>query len=415
MTPLGFLRMDETRRVLARAATAAASPVAIHFLRRGEEGPCISGMGQSAACRYVHQLPGGAAACRKCRIKASSEALRDGIATPFLCHMGFACVAAPLFTDTAPGFVMVFGPYCPVEAPDTLTEDARNGLAALGDDDPEDLNALLCEVRLVNSGAITAIVEWTADSLNALWQASQSESDESSVSDEDERVVVKRKRPGTQESDPLCAAVIAAALAGGDQREVRSTVLTVLSESPAGERTLLSARRARAMALVGAVIEAAERAKFAAQDCWGRLPEFIGMVSTARTNAELATAVTGVLRVIRRRAKQAAKDASLEALNNALLPRLGGAVTLNEIAAELGEPPSTITRRLQRKFGMSFSEYAGKQRVDRAKRLLRTTRLGIGEVSRRVGINDSSNFAKLFRRFEGCSPQTYRERFGKKP
>ena len=121
------------------------------------------------------------------------------------------------------------------------------------------------------------------------------------------------------------------------------------------------------------------------------------------------------MRVIRRRAKQAAKDASLEALNNALLPRLGGAVTLNEIAAELGEPPSTITRRLQRKFGMSFSEYAGKQRVDRAKRLLRTTRLGIGEVSRRVGINDSSNFAKLFRRFEGCSPQTYRERFGKRP
>ena len=320
-------------------------------------------------------------ACRGSRIKASLEALRDGLATPFLCHMGFPCVAAPVFPDTAQGFIITFGPYCPAEAPDTLTEDARRGLIALGDDEPGALAGLLRDIRLVHSDVVPVIVDWTVRDLNALWQRRQAMAFPEEAEAEPPPPARRSRARDMPEADPLRAAAVAAGLAGGEQREVRSLVLTVLSESPAGKRTALAARRARAVALVGAVIEAAERAKFDAQDCWGRLPEFIGMVSTARTNAELATAVTGVLRVIRRRAKQAAKDASLEALNNALLPRLGGAVTLNEIAAELGEPPSTITRRLQRKFGMSFSEYAGKQRVDRAKRLLRTTRLFPGALA----------------------------------
>jgi two-component system response regulator YesN len=414
MTPLLFLRLPETERILARASKAAATPVAVHYLQRGEEGPCIAGTGQRAACRYVHDLPGGAMACRGCRIKASLEALRDGIATPFLCHMGFACVAAPVFPGTAQGFIVTFGPYCPVEAPETLSEDARRGLIALGDDEPGDVGALLSDIRLVNSDAIPVIVEWAVDSLNALWQERQNEVENSATPEQAVRAPGKKKVRSDSETDPLRATAIAAALAGGEQREVRSTILTVLSESRAGERNLLAARRARAMALAGAIIEAAERAKLNAKDCWKRLPDFLAEVGKARTNSELANAVTGVVRVVRHRAKGERKTDALAALNRLLLPRLGETVTLNAIAAELGEPPSTITRRLQRKFGVSFSEYVGKQRVDRAKRLLRTTRLGIGEIARRVGINDTSNFAKVFRKFEGCSPQQYRTRFGRK-
>lgn len=415
MTPLMLLRLPETREILARAAKAAAMPVAVHYLHGGEEGPCIVGIEQRAACRYVHDLPGGLMACRGCRIKASLEALRDGIATPFLCHMGFACVTAPVFPGTTQGFAVTFGPYCPAEAPETLRQDALRGLIALGDEDPEEIDALLSGIRLANSDAIPAIVEWTVADLNAFWQRTAEESAGRAAADELQARVYARAPLRNPEVDPLRAAAIAAALTGGDQREVRSAVLTVLSESPAGERTLLAARRARALALTGAVIEAAERARLNTRGCWAQLPACIEGVAAARTNADLATAVTGVLRVIRRRAKCSRKEAWLAALHKALLPCLGETVTLNAIAAELGEPPSTITRRLQRKFGMSFSEYVAKQRVGRAKHLLRTTRLGIGEVAQRVGIRETGNFSKVFRKFEGCSPKQYRTRFGRKP
>ncbi|MEA3364235.1 MAG: helix-turn-helix domain-containing protein [Candidatus Hydrogenedentes bacterium] len=414
MTPLLFLQQPEVQQILSRAGKAAGTPVAVHYLHRGEEGPRITGIGQSALCRYVQDLPGGPMVCRGCRIKASLEALRDGMASPFLCHMGLGCVAAPVFPETVQGFVITFGPYCPAEAPETLADDARSGLFALGDEKANDLDALLSDIHLVYSGAILEIVEWTVDSLKTLWETWQKEPEKQVLPLYGGTRPSKKKVRNAPEADPYRAGAIAAALAGGKQREVRAAILTVLAESPVGERNVLPAGRARAMALVGAVMEAAERAKLNAGGCWERLPEFVEEIGKARTNTGLANAVTGVLRVIRHDTKRVPKDTSLTALNKILLPRLGEQVTLNAIAAELGEPPSTITRRLQRKLGVSFSEYLGKQRVSRAKQLLRRTRLGIGEVARRVGINDTSNFAKVFRKFEGCSPQQYRLRFGRK-
>ena len=67
-------------------------------------------------------------------------------------------------------------------------------------------------------------------------------------------------------------------------------------------------------------------------------------------------------------------------------------------------PPSAVTHRLQRRFGLSYSEYLGRLRAEKAKELLRRTRLGIAEVASRVGINDSSNLGRLFRRHVGMSP-----------
>ena len=48
--------------------------------------------------------------------------------------------------------------------------------------------------------------------------------------------------------------------------------------------------------------------------------------------------------------------------------------------------------------------------------MLQRTKLGVGDVGKRVGIGDSSNFSRLFRKFEGMSPREYRRRFqGKQP
>jgi two-component system response regulator YesN len=94
------------------------------------------------------------------------------------------------------------------------------------------------------------------------------------------------------------------------------------------------------------------------------------------------------------------------------MERLPGKVLLKDIAAELGQHPTAITHWLQRKFDMSFTEYVGRIRIDMAKELLRRTHLGVGEVAQRVGIDDTSNFSRLFRRHEGMSPLDYRKRLG---
>ena len=91
--------------------------------------------------------------------------------------------------------------------------------------------------------------------------------------------------------------------------------------------------------------------------------------------------------------------------------RMPERVQLREIAQRLGKHPTAITHHLQRKYGLSFCQYVARLRIDKAKELLRRTRLGIGEVATRVGISDQSNFTKQFRKFEGLSPVQYREQY----
>ena len=117
----------------------------------------------------------------------------------------------------------------------------------------------------------------------------------------------------------------------------------------------------------------------------------------------------------RRSAEREPKDAFRVALNRLVVEGLPEPVTLGEVAESLGQQPSTVTRRLQRQFGMSFTQYVGRLRVDKAKDLLRRTKLTVGQVARRVGIDDASNFGKLFRKFEGMAPLEYRKRFGGSP
>ena len=111
---------------------------------------------------------------------------------------------------------------------------------------------------------------------------------------------------------------------------------------------------------------------------------------------------------------QAAGDLAipLAKVDDVLSESLADGVTLNEVAARIGCTPSAITHALQRKFGMSFTQYVGRLRVAAAKELLRRTRLSPMEIGRRIGIPDASNFARLFKKFENMTPLEYRKRSG---
>jgi YesN/AraC family two-component response regulator len=112
--------------------------------------------------------------------------------------------------------------------------------------------------------------------------------------------------------------------------------------------------------------------------------------------------------LIRRTRRGGGVTDSLAELNRIVSDRLAEGVTLAEVAERLGRNPTTLTHQLKRKLDMTFTQYLGRMRIDKAKDLLRRTGLGIGEVARRVGVADSSNFSKLFKKYEGVSPQQYR-------
>jgi len=423
MKPLAFFHDAAVTELLERAATAGAMPLSVHFLEQDEEGMRVAGHGACAACRHVNNVPGGRKACRASRMAAEVEAQRRGGAYPFQCHMGFTCITAPALPDD--GYMITLGPYTPAGSSEALEYEAARRLALLDGETHESFPVPLADIRPVPLSAPKALLAWTLEALAGLWEEAQSA--ESPVLEEGGTAQAplprRAQRPQSGGHDPYAAAEVAAAIAGGNQPQARALLAGVLRECAApSKKRLIPVQRARLAAAVGAALEKLEHAALDTAPGWEAMSGLPGGLQTAASEAELLDASMAVLGPIRRRAergeKRAATGAAPSAMNYAELnrivnERLPESVSLEAVAVILGESATTISHRLRRKFGMSYSEYVGRLRIARAKELLRETRLSATEVAQRIGVRDQSNFSKLFRKYEGISPRTYQARFRK--
>lgn len=420
MTPLEFLHSGPVVALLERAATGAGVPLSIHYVERNQEGLRTAGWGQCDACRHVRELPGGGMACRLSRMTASTMAVRQQRPIPFVCHLGFACVSAALLPGE--GYVMTLGPYCPMEEQRSLEEDVRAGLDALQPGTPEpDLPVTLADIHRSPAAAVPAVAEWIVEAVRAAWEAQRA----AEIRAEAEpplrpAEVAQGTSRAPQRRPPVAgdAESIAALLAAGSRKEVRERFLGELEELQRTGGRDITVRRAHMVGLAGAILESLARTGVPVAAAWAQLPAFHASLSRAESDAQLADAAAGAFGFLRRaeaRGEVAAKLPNYPELFALVKDRLLDGVTLEEVAAALGETPSAISHRLKRKFGMSFSDYIARLRVEKAKQLFRRTGLSASDVARRVGIGDQSNFARLFRKVEGMSPSAYRKQYGKKP
>ena len=84
---------------------------------------------------------------------------------------------------------------------------------------------------------------------------------------------------------------------------------------------------------------------------------------------------------------------------------------LAELAAAFHVSTRTMLRRFQAETGESPLSYLQRVRVRRAKALLETTDLRLGEVMSAVGYLDPGTFRRLFAEHTGVSPADYRRQF----
>ncbi len=80
------------------------------------------------------------------------------------------------------------------------------------------------------------------------------------------------------------------------------------------------------------------------------------------------------------------------------------------LAARSCLSPDYFARIFKRVFGMAPCEYIQRKRIERAQFLLVTTQLSVGQVAGLVGIDNSAQFARLFKKIAQSSPREYRNR-----
>jgi YesN/AraC family two-component response regulator len=85
-------------------------------------------------------------------------------------------------------------------------------------------------------------------------------------------------------------------------------------------------------------------------------------------------------------------------------------LTLADLAEKFYVEPSYLSRRFSQKFGETITSFITRQRMNRAKELMKDEENKLEVISFEVGYDDYNYFSRVFRRFEGISPSEYRKK-----
>ena len=84
-------------------------------------------------------------------------------------------------------------------------------------------------------------------------------------------------------------------------------------------------------------------------------------------------------------------------------------LAITELAKKVFLDPAYFSRLFKQETGLSPKEYVTKIRLEKAKKLLRSTNYSIKNISISVGYQDALYFSRLFVKNENCSPSDYRK------
>ena len=88
---------------------------------------------------------------------------------------------------------------------------------------------------------------------------------------------------------------------------------------------------------------------------------------------------------------------------------LGNDLSLRKIANAAGISTNYFASLFKQTTGQSPHQYVIRQRIEKAKPLLRRSDLSIGEIALQVGFYDSSHLTRHFKRLTGLTPRTLRK------
>jgi AraC-like DNA-binding protein len=90
-------------------------------------------------------------------------------------------------------------------------------------------------------------------------------------------------------------------------------------------------------------------------------------------------------------------------------------LTLKELSKNLDISPSYLSREFSKYFeNLSFGEYIRKQRLEKAKELMKNNSYSLTEIAYLTGFSDQSHFTRIFFKHVGQNPSEFRKRISKK-
>lgn len=105
------------------------------------------------------------------------------------------------------------------------------------------------------------------------------------------------------------------------------------------------------------------------------------------------------------------EERPIMAITRYLQEHLSEDISLRILAEEFHLSAQYISQLFKSEIGVNFLAYLTNIRMERAKKLLLSTALSIGEISEQLGFGDYRVFTKVFKKSEGVTPSQYRRDF----
>ena len=103
------------------------------------------------------------------------------------------------------------------------------------------------------------------------------------------------------------------------------------------------------------------------------------------------------------------RDVILESINRYVRSHLSQAVTISDIAAELGYSVSHLRAVFRDRLNVSLGRYMRESRLSEAAQLLQSSDHNISDIGERCGFDSLYAFSRAFRKAYGIPPRAYRQ------
>lgn len=91
-------------------------------------------------------------------------------------------------------------------------------------------------------------------------------------------------------------------------------------------------------------------------------------------------------------------------LQQIITDRWAETLTLDELSAEIGVHPVTISKHFSKYFSCTLGEYIRKLRVEKSIPVIRNSRIPLTDIALDCGFSDQSHFIRNFKKFTGFLP-----------
>lgn len=135
-------------------------------------------------------------------------------------------------------------------------------------------------------------------------------------------------------------------------------------------------------------------------------------LSAARCEEQLARFARSLLQELTNAEDIRHMPESLRSLLAHIDDNLSAPLSSSDLAGHLKISASQVRRLFRKWLNASPVEYINRKRMERARRLLSSTRLPVSEVAERLGFEDSFYFSRVFKKYIDLSPQAYRRASG---